>query len=116
MNPDPTPAPQKSRRPWRRLAIASLIGSLAAGLAHAHGGHGGWGGRGWHGGFDDSDPQAMERRAEAGIKWWLADVDATEAQHKKIVEIMTTTMRELRPLREQGRDVRRQTMAILSQP
>ncbi len=115
--PDAAPASTGARRPWRGLAIASLIGGLAAGLgaglAHAHGPHG-WGG--WHRGFDDSDPQAMQRRAEASVRWMLADIDATEAQQQKITEIMLTTMRELRPVREQARAARRQAMEILSKP
>jgi Spy/CpxP family protein refolding chaperone len=105
------------RRPWRRAAIAAVIGSFAAGIgatALAHGGPGGWGGgRGWHG---EMDPQAMQRRAEAMVKWWLADVDASDAQQKKIAEITTTTMRELAPLREQHREARKQVLALLSQP
>ena len=58
----------------------------------------------------------MQRRAEAMVKWWLADVDATDAQQKKIAEIMTTTMRELAPLREQHREARKQVVEILSKP
>lgn len=109
---------QGPRRPWRRRAIASLLGGVAAGLgagfAHAHGGPGRWGG--WHRGFDDADPQAMQRRAEARVKWMLADIDATEAQQKKIAAIMTATMNDLRPLREEGRETRRQVMGLLSKP
>jgi Spy/CpxP family protein refolding chaperone len=116
--PEATPPSHGTRRPWRRLAIASLVGSLAAGLgagyAHAHGGPGGWGG--WHRGFDDADPQAMQRRAEARVKWMLADIDASEAQHKKIAEIMTAAMTDLRPLRQQAHEARRQAMEILSKP
>jgi periplasmic protein CpxP/Spy len=116
--PDATTPPHPTRRPWHRLAIASLIGSLAAGLgaglAHAHGGSGGWGG--WHRGADGADPQAMERRAEARVKRMLSGIDATEAQQKKIAELMTAAMTELRPLREQAREARREAMAILSKP
>ncbi len=100
--------------------MATLIGGLAAGIgakAFAHGGpggwHGRWGGHGWQG---EMDPQAMQRRAEAMVKWWLADVDATEAQQKKIAEIMTATMTELRPLRQKHFEARRQVMEILSKP
>ena len=121
-NPESTPsASDKPRRPWRRAAIATLIGGLAVGIgakAVAHGGPGGWhggwgGGRGMHG---EMDPQAMQRRAEAMVKWWLADVDATEAQQKKVAEIMTATMTELRPLRAKHFEARRQVMDILSKP
>ena len=125
MNPETTPATTSSadqpRRPWRRVVMATLISGLAAGIgasAFAHGGPGGWhggwgGGRGWHG---EMDPQAMQRRAEAMVKWWLADVDASEAQQKKDAEIMTATMRELASLREQHRAARREVVEILSKP
>ena len=106
--PEGTPSSHHTRRPWRRFAIASVIGGLIAGLgglAHAQGGPG-WGGRGWHG-FDESNPQAMQRRAEARVKWMLADIDASDAQQKKIADIMTANMRELQPLRRQSRDARR---------
>jgi Spy/CpxP family protein refolding chaperone len=114
--PDPAP-----RRGWRRRSIVSLVAGLAAGLgaslgaslAHAHG-PGGWGG--WHRSFDESDPQAMQRRAEARVKWMLADIDATDAQHQRIADITVTLMRELRPLRDQAREARRQVMDILSKP
>jgi len=115
--PEGTPSSHRARRTWRRFAIASVIGGLIAGLgglAHAHGGPG-WGGHGWHG-FDESNPQAMQRRAEARVKWMLADIDASEAQQKKIAEIMTANMRELQPLRRQARDARRQAMELLAQP
>lgn len=108
------------RRPWRRVVMATLIGGLAAGIgakALAHGGpggwHGRWGGPGMHG---EMDPQAMQRRAEAMVKWWLADVDATEAQQKKIAAIMSATMTELRPLREQHFAAHKQVLEILSKP
>jgi Spy/CpxP family protein refolding chaperone len=108
-------APHRGR-PWRRLTITTLIAGLAAGLgagfAHAHGGPG-WGG--WHRGMDQ-DPQVMQKRAEARVKWMLADVGATDAQEKKIAEIMTAAMTDLRPLRQQAADARREAMQILAQP
>jgi Spy/CpxP family protein refolding chaperone len=91
--------------------IATLVGLLAAGSAATACAHGGWGGgRGWHG---EADP---ERRAESMTKRWLRGVDATEAQEKKIAEIMTATMKDLRPLREQQRAARKEVVAILSKP
>ena len=115
IKPDATAPSHPTPRPWRRLAIASVVATLATGLAagFAHA-HGGWGG--WHRGGDDSDPQVMQKRAEARVKWMLADIDASEAQQKKIAEIMTATMTDLRPLRQQARDARREIMEILSKP
>jgi len=111
--PETTSSSGKPRRPWRRGMIATLVGLVAAGAAAtacAHG-PGGWGGsRGWHG---DADP---ERRAESMAKRWLRGVDATEAQQKKVAEIMAATMKDLRPLREQQRAARTEVVAILSKP
>ena len=105
------PSPDEPRRPWRRGVIATLVGLLAAGSAATACAQGGWGGgRGWHG---DADP---ERRAESMTKRWLRGVDATEAQQKKIAEIMTATVKDLRPLREQQRTARKEVVAILSKP
>ena len=61
-------------------------------------------------------PQVMQRRAEARVKWLLADIDASDAQQKKIAELMTATMTDLRPLRQQARDARREAMQLLAQP
>jgi protein CpxP len=108
---------QQPRRPWRRAVLAGMIGTIiagvgAAGFAHAHGG---WRG-GWHGGFQDADPQTMQRRAEAMVQFWLADVDASEGQRKQISDIVSTAMRELRPLREQHHQARKQAMETLAKP
>ena len=111
----------KPRRPWRRIAIATLNGGVVAGAgfkALAHGGpFGGPGGhRGWHMGPGQMDPESMQRRTEAMAKFWLADVDASEAQQKRIAEIMALTMKELAPLREKHMEARKQVMSELTKP
>ena len=107
----------KPRRPWRRAVIAGLCGSLLAGLGATALAQGYGGGRGgWHGGFFDGDPQTMQRRAEAMTKFWLAEIDASDAQQKRIADILTTTMKELAPMREQHRQARKQVIDILSKP
>lgn len=102
---------------WRRYAIAGLIATTAAGAgaaAFAHGGPGGWhGGRGW---ADNADPAAMQKRAEGMVRMMLADVNATPEQERRIAEIMSTTMSELRPLRRQHFETRRRVMELLAQP
>jgi protein CpxP len=111
----------KPRRPWRRIAIAALIGSMAAGLgmtAFAHGG-GPFGGghRGWHQGpGGQMDPEAMKRRVDASVRWMLADINATEAQQQRIAGIVEATMKEMAPLREKHREARRAVMELLAKP
>lgn len=110
-------------RPWRRIAIAALIGSLAAGVgakAFAHGGGpfgGGFGRGGWSmGPGGQMDPEAMKRRIDASVRWMLADINATEAQQQRIADIMGATMKEMAPLREKHREARRAVMELLAQP
>lgn len=112
----------KPRRPWRRLAIAAVIGSMAAGVgltAFAHGGgpFGGGGHRGWHmGPGGQTDPEAMKRRVDASVRWMLADINATEAQQQRIAGIVEATMKEMAPLREKHREARRSVMELLAKP
>jgi Spy/CpxP family protein refolding chaperone len=112
------------RRPWRRIAIATLIGSLVAGAgvkaAFAHGGGpfgGGFGQGGWHmGPGGQMDPEAMKRRIDASVRWMLADINATEAQQQRIADIVGATMKEMAPLREKHREARRAVMELLTKP
>ena len=94
---------------FRRAAIATLIGGLAAGAgfkAWAHGGHGGW-----HGGEGFS-----EERIERMVKHFGVEVDATPEQKAKLTEIATAAAKELQPLREKAREARKQAMALLAAP
>jgi Spy/CpxP family protein refolding chaperone len=113
----------KPRRPWRRIALATLIGSVAAGVgltAFAHGGGpfgGSFGHGGWHmGPGSQTDPEAMKRRIDASVRWMLADINATEAQQQRIAEIVGATMKEMAPLREKHREARRSVMELLAKP
>jgi len=120
----PTPQPNNApRRPWRRIAIATLIAGAVAGLgfkAYAHGGPwgGGCGARGWHAGYGAGamDPEAMKKRADAMVRWMLADVNATEDQQQKIAAIVSATMTELAPLRQKHFEARKQAAELLAKP
>ena len=119
-----TPTPQTNetpRKPWRRIAIATLVAGAVAGLgfkAYAHGGPwgGGCGARGWHAshGAGAMDPEAMKKRTDAMARWMLADVNATEAQQQQIAAIVATTMTELAPLRQKHFEARKQAAEILA--
>jgi Spy/CpxP family protein refolding chaperone len=122
MTQDTTKPSGAPRRPWRRLAIGALIGSLAAGVglsAFAHGGGfgGGFGHGGWHmGPGGQTDPEAMKRRIDASVRWMLADVNATDAQRERIAGIVEATTKEMAPLREKHRAARREVMELLAKP
>jgi Spy/CpxP family protein refolding chaperone len=97
------------RRFFRRAAIATLIGGLAAGAgvtAWAHGGH-----RGWQGGEGFS-----EERIERMVKHFGVEVDATAEQKAKLTEIATAAAKDLQPLREKVREARKQAMELLAAP
>jgi len=117
------PDTDKPRRPWRRIALAALIGGLVTGAgvkAFAHGGGpfgGGFGPGGWHmGPGGQMDPEAMKRRIDASVRWMLADVNATEAQQQRVAGIVEATMKEMAPLREKHREARRAIMELLAKP
>ncbi len=118
MNDQQTPENRgQPRRPWQYVIGASLIGAIAAGLGAASlaRAHDGWyGGR--HGGLYSADPQTMQNRAEAMVKFRLAGIDASEAQQSKIADIMVSAARDLRPLREQQHDAHKAAIALLAKP
>jgi Spy/CpxP family protein refolding chaperone len=125
MTQDTNESRQAPRRPWRRLVVAALVGSLGAGVgmtAFAHGGGfgGGFGGFGPGGRHMDrggqTDPEAMKRRVDASVRWMLADVNATDAQREKIAAIVEATRKEMAPLREKHREARRAVMELLAKP
>jgi Spy/CpxP family protein refolding chaperone len=104
------------RRFFRRAAVATLVGALAAGFgAHAwsQGGHGGMH-RGFMGG--SKDPAKADERVERMVKHFAVEVDATPEQRSRLTEIAKAAARELRPLREKVRDARRRGMALLAAP
>jgi Spy/CpxP family protein refolding chaperone len=118
MTQDTNESRQAPRRPWRRLVIAALVGSLGAGVgmqAFAHGGGFGPGGRHMDRG-GQTDPEATKRRTDASVRWMLADVNATDAQREKIAAIVEATRKEMAPLREKHRESRRAVMELLAKP
>jgi len=112
------------RRRWRRIAIATLLGGLVAGMGakvFAQGGpvfghHCGTHRMHGAGDFLDQSPEAMQQRIDAWVKWTLADVSATEAQQKQISAIAAAAAADLKPLRDKHHAVRASAAAALTQP
>jgi Spy/CpxP family protein refolding chaperone len=103
------------RRFFRRAAIATLIGGLAAGIgikAFAHGGHGGW----HRGGFVSGplDPAMLEERLDRMLKHVYVEIDATEEQKAKLAPIIRDAARELLPLGGKVREARAKAIGLLA--
>src|SRR5499426_1006008 len=110
-----TPAQGKPRRRFiRRVAIATAIAGLAAGigikaLAHGYGG--------WHrGGFMGAtiDPAMMDEHLDRMLKHLYVEIDATEAQKQQLAPIVKAAAHDLLPMRTQFQDARRQAIDLLS--
>lgn len=105
------------RRFFKRAAIATLIGSVAAGIglkAWAQGGPGGW-----HRGAIMSgplDPAMMDERIDRMVKHFAVEVDATSEQKAKLAEIAKAAAKDLLPLREKAREARKRAVDLLASP
>jgi periplasmic protein CpxP/Spy len=98
-------APGNTRRRWfAGLAAVGGLGLFGAGAASAQP----WGHRG------GLDPEEMARRLDWRIGRMIKDVGGTPEQKERIVAIAKAAMAELRPAREQMRQVRRQGLALLA--
>ena len=116
MHNDRQDVPTFSRR-WSVAGIAA--GAIAiAGAALSWHGHARAFGPGPHrlGGWEQVDPEAMGRRIEAMTAFRLADIDATPEQKGRIAGVMKAAAQDLAPLREQGRELRRQMAQLLAAP
>src|SRR5712691_1930676 len=108
--------PEKRRRFFKRAAIATLIGGIAAGIgikAFAQGG-----GCGWHrGGFAAGplDPAQVDEHLDRMLKHLYVEIDATEEQKQKLAPIVKRAAKDLLPLRERIREARGKALELLTQ-
>ena len=106
---------EKRRRFFKRAAIATLIGGIAAGIgikAFAHGG-----GYGWHrGGFAAGplDPAAVDEHLERMLKHLYVEIDATDEQKQKLAPIVKQAAKDLLPLRGKVQAARAQAIELLA--
>ncbi len=102
------------RRFFKRAAIATLIGGIAAGIgikAFAHGPGG------WHrGGFmaGPLDPAQVDEHLERMLKHLYVEIDATDEQKQKLAPIVKQAAKDLLPLREKMQGARKQAVELLT--
>ena len=105
----------KRRGFFKRAAIATLIGGIAAGIgfkAFAQGS-----GCGWHrSGFAAGplDPAAVDEHLDRMLKHLYVEIDATDAQKQRLEPIVKQAVKDLLPLREKARAARTQAVALLT--
>jgi len=109
------PNAEKRRRFFKRAAIATLIGGIAAGIgikAFAQGG-----GCGWHRGFAAGplDPAQVDEHLDRMLKHLYVEIDATEEQKQKLAPIVKQAAKDLLPLRERIREARGKALELLTQ-
>jgi periplasmic protein CpxP/Spy len=107
----------KRRRFFKRAAIATLIGGIAAGIGikvfAQGGGPGGW----HHGGFMGGplDPAQVDEHLDRMLKHLYVEIDATEEQKQKLEPIVKQAAKDLLPLRERIRGARGKALELLTQ-
>ena len=105
------------RRFFKRAAIATLIGGIAAGIgikAFAYGGGPG----GWHrGGFMAGalDPAQVDEHLERMLKHLYVEIDATDEQKQRLAPIAKQAAKDLLPLRERLHEARKKALELLTQ-
>ena len=110
-----TPAQNNPRRRFiRRVAIATVLAGLAAGIGiktYAYG-HGGW----HRGGFMGAavDPAMMDEHLDRMLKHLYVEIDATDSQKQQLAPIVKAAAHDLLPMRTQFQDARRQAIDLLS--
>lgn len=124
--PDPEiiPPAAEKKSGWKTPLL--VAGALAVGLAGAaattaiaDGGFGPPWRHGWHGGFRDRgpvDPAELNKMIERGVRHLAVDIDATPEQTTRLVEVAQSAANDLRPLRDQLREARKQGRDLLSSP
>jgi protein CpxP len=104
------------RRFFKRAAIATLIGGIAAGIgykAFAHGGYGGW----HRGGFmaGPLDAAAIDEHLDRMLKHLYVEIDATEEQKQRLAPIVKQAAKDLLPLRDKASGARKKAVELLTQ-
>ena len=105
----------KRRGFFKRAAIATLIGGIAAGIGFKALAQGD--GCGWHGCGHASgplDPAAVDQHIDRALKHLYVEIDATEEQKQKLEPIVKQAVKDLLPLRDKAHATRKQAMDLLA--
>jgi protein CpxP len=107
--------PQDRRRVPARLALAAVLAGLALGTglyAHARGADG----DGPRGAYlsRSADPVQAEARVNRMLGHLYVELDASDAQKQKIDPIVKAAAKDLFPLRQKMRDIRRQQRELFT--
>jgi len=93
---------------FKRTTLATLLGGLAAAISFRTFG------QGRHQG--PMDPAKMDQNIERFVKHLGVEVDATPEQQQKLAAIAKAAAKDLAPMREQGREARKQAIELFSAP
>jgi Spy/CpxP family protein refolding chaperone len=105
----------KRRRFFKRAAIATLIGGIAAGIgfkAFAQGGGCG----GWHRSAfaGPLDPAAVDEHLDRMLKHLYVEINATDEQKQRLEPIVKQAVKDLLPLRDKARAGRERVLELLT--
>jgi protein CpxP len=107
--------PDKRRRFFKRAAIATLIGGVAAGIGFKALAQ--EGGCGWHrSGFAAGpiDPAAIDEHLDRMLKHLYVEIDATDEQKQRLEPIVKQAAKDLLPLRDKARAARKRAVELLT--
>src|SRR6267378_8419846 len=107
--------PDKRRKFFKRAAIATLIGGIAAGIglkAFAQGGGCGWHRCGYAAG--PLDPAAVDQHLDRALKHLYVEIDATDEQKQRLEPIVKQAVKDLLPVREKALNARKQAVGLLA--
>ena len=107
--------PDKRRKFFKRAAIATLIGGIAAGIgfkAYAQGGGCGWLRCGYAAG--PLDPAAVDQHLDRALKHLYVEIDATDEQKQRLEPIVKQAVKDLLPVREKAHAARKQAIELLA--
>src|SRR5258707_3831992 len=107
--------PDKRRKFFKRAAIATLIGGIAAGVgfkAFAQGGGCGWPRCGYAAG--PLDLVGVDQNLDRALKHLYVEIDATDEQKQRLEPIVKQAVKDLLPVREKARAARKQAVELLA--